>query len=249
MPEKRNIRVWGIIIMMVFGLLACTRYERQIVPFKMPSAYPNVQEAADAQIAARSYDNSKEAGDAFGFDIRGAGIHPVQVVFDNKGTHPLEIVVEQTWLVDEENNLWPILDARMAYDRIAKATELGKVAPEATKGGFLGGAAGAVIGAAIGIVTGTNIGEAVGKGAAIGAAAGVTMGSAKGLSDPDVHSEIREDLANQSLDKRAVNAGEIAHGFIFFPGEAKKAKELRLQVRAMDTGKIFLLVMPLETKK
>jgi len=68
MPEKRNIRVWGSIIMMVFVLLACTRYERQVVPFKMPSAYPNVQEAADAQIAARSYDDSKEAGDAFGFD-------------------------------------------------------------------------------------------------------------------------------------------------------------------------------------
>jgi len=247
---KRNIRARVVfVIVIIFWLAACTRYERQVVPFKMPAAYPNVQMAADAQIASRAYEDSKEATNAFGFDIRGAGILPVQVAFDNKGTHPLEIVPEQTWLIDEESNLWPILDARMAYDRIEKATKLGNVAPEAAKSGLLGGAAGAVLGAAIGIVTGTNVGEAVGKGAAIGAAAGITLGGARGMTDTDVHREIQEDLANRSLEKRAVQSGEIAHGFLFFPGEAKKARELRLQVRAMDTGKTYLLIMPLEEKK
>ena len=167
---------------------------------------------------------SEEAIAAFGFDIRGAGILPVQVIFDNTGNHPLEILSDKTLLVDEENNLWPILDERMAYDRLSKKTELGKVAPEAAKGGLLAGAAGAVIGAAIGIVTGRNVAAAAGKGAAVGAAAGITMGGAKGLSDSDVQYQIQEDLQKRTLERRAVAPHEVAHGFIFFPGEAKEAE-------------------------
>jgi hypothetical protein len=209
----------------------------------MPAAYPNVTEAADASIAAKSYDNQDEAGAAFGFDIRGAGILPIQVIFDNKGGHSLEIIPQQTFLVDEENNLWSILDEILAYYRIAKKTELGKVLPEAGKAGILGGVAGGIIGAAIGIVTGTNIGEAAGKGAAVGAAAGLTMGGTKGLSDEDVRYMIRDDLKARTLEKRAVKPKEIAHGFIFFPGEAKKSKELRLQLKATDTGQIYPLIL------
>ena len=154
------------------GLAACTTYERQVVPFKMPSAYPNATSVADATIAAKAFDDKDGAAAAFGFDIRGAGILPVQVIFDNTGSHPLEIVTDKTLLVDEENNLWPILDERMAYDRLSQKTELGRVMPEAAKGGLLAGAAGAVIGAAVGIVTGQNVAAAAGKGAAVGAAAG-----------------------------------------------------------------------------
>src|SRR3972149_1129047 len=149
---KKNmltLRVLAIVFIAAL-LTACASYERQVVPFKLPSAYPNATEAAEAFIAAKSYDDKDEAGKAFGFDIKGAGILPVQVIFDNKGGHPLEIVPAQTFLVDEENNLWPILDAGLAYDRITKKTELGKVATEGGKYGGLAGAAGGVIGGALG---------------------------------------------------------------------------------------------------
>jgi len=225
------------------GLAACASYERKVVPFKMPAAYPNATAVADATIAARAYDNGEEASAAFGFDIRRAGILPVQVIFDNTGNHPLEILTDKTLLVDEENNLWPILDQGLAYDRLSGKTELGKVAPEAAKSGLLAGAAGAVIGAAIGIVTGQNVAVAAGKGAAIGAAAGITMGGAKGLDDSDVRQQIREDLQNRTLEKRAIAPSEVAHGFIFFPGEAKKAKELRISIRATDTKQVYPLIM------
>jgi hypothetical protein len=225
------------------SLMACTRYERQVVPFKMPSAYPNATEVADATVAAKSYDGKDEAGKAFGFDIRDAGILPVQVIFDNRGNHPLEIVPVQTFLVDEENNLWPILDQNLAYDRLTKKTELGKVVPEGGKYGALAGAAGGIIGAAIGIVSGQNVGDAAMKGAALGAAAGLTMGGSKGLTDQDVQYQIQDDLKTRSLEKRAVKPREIAHGFIFFPGEAKKSKELRLQLKAIDTGVVYPITL------
>ncbi len=227
----------------VVGHAACASYERKVVPFKMPAAYPNATAVADATIAARAYDNGEEASAAFGFDIRGAGILPVQVIFDNTGNHPLEILTDKTLLVDEENNLWPILDQGLAYDRLSGKTELGKVAPEAAKSGLLAGAAGAVIGAAIGIVTGQNVAVAAGKGAAIGAAAGITMGGAKGLGDSDVRQQIRVDLQNRTLEKRAIAPHEVAHGFIFFPGEAKKPKELRISIRATDTKQVYPLIM------
>jgi hypothetical protein len=240
--RKTSIRV-SMLILAVLWLAACTSYEQRVVPFKMPQAYPNATTVADATIAARAYDTSEDASAAFGFDIRGAGILPVQVIFDNRGNHPLEILSEKTLLVDEDNNLWPVLDQRMAYDRIAKKTEFGKVAPEAAKGGLLAGAAGAVIGAAIGIVTGRNVAEAVGKGAAVGAAAGITMGGAKGMTDSDVPYQIREDLQKRTLERRPVAPHEVAHGFIFFPGEAKGAKELRISIRATDTGQVYPLIM------
>ncbi len=228
-------------------LSGCASYERKVVPFKMPEAYPNAVDVSGAVIASSAYDESRKAGEAFGFDILSAGVLPVQVVFDNRGTHPLEIVPKTTFLVDEENNLWPILDASLAYDRISKKTELGKVAPEAAKSGFLAGAAGALIGAAIGIVSGHNVGDAVMKGAALGAAAGATVGGGSALDNRDVEREIREDLKNRSLETRPVTPGEIAYGFLFFPGESKKAKELRLTLKETDTGSLHPLILKFES--
>jgi len=232
-----------IAIFLLVAVSACSKYERQVVPFQLPAAYPNATEAAEATIAAKAYDGKDEASAAFGFDIRGAGILPIQVIFDNKGAHSLEIVAAQTFLVDEANNLWPILDASPTYDRITKKTELGNVVPEGAKSGLLAGAAGGIIGAAIGIVTGTNVGNAAAKGAAIGAAAGLTIGGSQGLTDNEVRYQISDDLKSRSLERRAVKPHEIAHGFIFFPGEAKKTKELRLQLKAMDTGRIYPLIL------
>jgi len=230
------------IIIFVFG---CASYESQVIPFKMPTAYPNATEAGGAVIAAQAYADKKETEAAFGFDMIDAGILPVRVIFDNKGTHALDIVAAQTFLVDGEHNLWPILDERLAYDRMQKKTELSRIAPEAAKYGGLGGIAGGIIGAAIGIVSGQSVAEAAMRGAAVGAAAGAVMGGSKGLTDTDVQSKIRSDLEKRSLENRSVRAGEIAHGFIFFPGESKKPTELRLQIREADTKKIHSLIMKL----
>ena len=69
------------------------------------------------------------------------------------------------------------------------------------------------------------------------------MGGAQGLTDDEVRYQIQDDLKTRSLERRAVKPQEIAHGFIFFPGEAKKAKELRLQLKAIDTGRIYTLIL------
>lgn len=77
------------------------------------------------------------------------------------------------------------------------------------------------------------------------AAAGITGGGLKGMNDTDVQAQIRPNLGKRSLERCSVMPGEIARGFIFFPGESKKAVEPGLQIRVADTGKSYALIMKL----
>lgn len=223
MRQRRHIVLYLAIIILV-SLFGCSRYETKIQPLKMPEAYPNVTKIGNTLMGAEAYSDGKKAEEAFGFDIRGAGVLPVRVVFDNKGNFPLEIVSSQTFLVDIENNAWPVLDQNLAYERISKKTELGEVAPQAAKYGALGGVAGGIIGAAIGVVSGSSVGDAAMRGAAAGAAAGAVIGGTKGLTDGEVQDRIQDDLSKRSLENRPVKPMEIAYGFIFFPENPKTPK-------------------------
>lgn len=244
--EKR--KTWSILVLVIAAVMilsACQSYQRRVIPAKLPSAYPNATELAGATIAAKLYHDKNEAEALYGFDIKGAGVVPVQVVVDNKGSHPLQIVPDQTFLVDVESNVWPILEANLAYERISKKTQFGEIAPEAAKGGVLAGLAGAVIGAAVGVVTGTNVGEAAGIGAAVGAAAGSVTGGTKGYFSDEPQDKIREDLQKRTLENRTIMPNQLAYGFLFFPGEGARGKELRIRVKETDTNVVHTLIMEL----
>jgi hypothetical protein len=158
----------------------------------------------------------------------------------------LKINAAQTFLEDESGNLWPILADQAAYDRATKYAQTKKIFKEGAYSGLLGATAGAVIGAAIGIVTGQGIGAAAGKGAAVGAAAGATIGGTQGYaSAEEARQKIASDLNQKSLENRAINPKNLAYGFLFFPGEAPSAKELRLQLVEEDTGKVYVLKLKL----
>ncbi len=220
-------------------------YVAKPLPFKMPSAYPNAQEAGGAVIGARAYTDAKEAKDNFGFDIISAGMLPVEIVIDNKGPHPLEINGAQTFLEDKQSNLWPVLNRDLAYDRATKYAQTNEAFTEGAHTGFLGAAAGAVIGAAIGILSGQNVAETAGKGAAVGGAGGAVMGGANAYNADDARHAVVDDLQSKSLQSKSITPNALAYGFIFFPAEAKTAKMLRLQVVEKDTGKSFVLTFNL----
>lgn len=233
----------------VFSLLlvtACaTSYQAKPLPFKMPTAYPNAQEAGGAMIGARAYTNVKEAQENFGFDIINAGMLPVEIVIDNKGPHPLEINGTQTFLEDRNNNLWPVLNKNLAYERATKYAQTKQTFSEAAHSGFLGAAAGAAIGAAIGILSGQNVAETTGKGAAVGAAGGAVIGGANAESAGDARHAVVDDLQSKTLQSKSIAPNALAYGFIFFPAEAKTAKTLRLQIVERDTGRSFVLTFAL----
>lgn len=221
-----------------------TAYKAKPLPFKTPEAYDNTVQVDDTWIGGRAYAEKEEAQEAFGFDIRGAGMLPVQLVFDNRGNRTYEINPSQTYLIDDEGNLWPVLTDRFAYERATRYAKTQQIFKEGAYSGFLGAAAGSLIGAAIGIVTGDNVGEAIGKGAAVGAAAGATMGGVKGGGSNEARSAIVRDLRDKSLDNRAIAPGSLAHGIIFFPGEAATASQLRLQLIETSDGGSHTVILP-----
>ncbi|MDD2389032.1 MAG: hypothetical protein PHP23_04775 [Desulfobacterales bacterium] len=232
------------IVSCIVGMAACsTAYKVKPLPFKMPSTYPNVQTVSGVQVAAGAYTDPAKTKESFGFDILAAGMLPVEVVFDNQGPHTFELNGTQVFLEDQTGNIWPVLNTKIAYDRATKYAETNEIFKSSAYHGFLGAAAGSIIGAAIGIVTGENIGSAVGKGAAVGAAAGATIGGAGAYGSDEARRSITTDLREKSLQNQPVSPGAIAFGFLFFPGEAKTARSLRLQLLEKDTGKIHTLTL------
>jgi hypothetical protein len=234
-----------MLVLVAVLVAGCTSYKKQEVGFKVPSAHPNMQIIAGAQVAAAAYTDSSAARAAFGFDIVSAGIQPVQVVIDNLGDSALRIVPDQTFLIDDQGVLWNVLDSRTAYERVEKSSEYARIARSAGRGGVLGAAGGALVGAAIGVLSGENVAAAAGKGAAVGGAGGAVIGGAHELGDDQAGREIARDLGNKELRNNPVEPGYLGRGFLFFPAEAGKPLQLRLQMREEYTGQVHTRIFPL----
>lgn len=230
----------------VLALLgACTFYESREVSFRPPDQMANVQQLGGAKVAAAGYADKAAAKEAFGFDIRGAGLLPVQVIFENQGPERFEVVAEQTFLVDASGAYWNLLDRKTAYQRVEASSEYGTIVKGGAEKGMWGAVAGALAGAAIGILGGDNVAEAAGKGAALGAAGGAIFGGAQAGTSEDAGRQIARDLANKDLENRIIEPGNINRGFLFFPGEAPSAAQLRLQLRDVTSGLTYNATLPL----
>ncbi len=230
----------------MYALSGCTAYKSQFVPFRPPQGYLNYQVVDGVSMGAEAYASSDDAENAFGFDIKGAGLLPVQLVMDNKSGKSLQLVAGQTFLVDSENRYWPVVPTNIAVDRLSKSTQLATIGKGAGKGAFLGAAGGAILGAAIGIVAGENVGSALGKGAALGAAGGAVIGGAQAGTSGEQERTIIGDIRAKGLEGKTIPPEYLANGFLFFPAEAPSARELRLQYQEMETGTLHSVVLRLK---
>ena len=245
---KKKYQVYFIITLLIVFSAGCTpSYKARPLSFKHPSAYPNTIQIANAIIGSRAFVEKNEAQEAFGFDVRSAGMLPVQIVADNQGQKGLYIVANQTFLQDKDGNLWPVLTDKFAYERVTNYAQTKKIFQEGAYAGVMSANAGALIGAAIGIVAGENVLSAAGKGAAIGAAAGGTLGGLQGY-DSAYHArrEVMEDFESKSLKNRSLSPNSLSYGFIFFPGEAQSAHMLRLQLKEEGSDRTFTMQLEFE---
>lgn len=222
----------------------CATYEPRVTPFKLPEAYVNVQRVAGTYVGARAWDKEEEAQAAFGFNILKAGLLPVQVSFDNRGQETLMIEPSQTFLINQAQELFPVLADQEAYERVNRGTWLQEGVKGVTGGAILGGATGALIGAAIGVVAGRGAGEYAMRGAAAGAATGAVLGGVSS-TDTQVPRTIADDLARRNLKNTPIKPGELAYGIILFPKEAGQPQTLRLQLKDKDTGQTYTLTLVL----
>ena len=234
---KRYFAILSVFLGVLFAAGCTTNYKAKPLSFKTPAAYNNVVDVAGAQAAAKAYVDPVEAKESFGFDIRQAGMLPIQVVFDNMGEKTLGIDGKKTFLEDNEGNLWPVLSGEIAYERVTKYAQTNEIVKQGAYHGMLGAAAGAIIGVAVGIVTGEDVGASIGKGVAVGAAAGTVMGGAGGYGDDDARRAIMNDFHEKSMNNKPIEPGGLSHGIIFFPGEAVSARQLRIRIVEQDSGK------------
>jgi hypothetical protein len=241
-----NLRMLFVATAVTIVAACATEYKAKPLPFRLPSSYSNATQVAGATVAAQAYMDRSEAQQLFGFDIRGAGITPVQVAFDNTGKTPLKINPGQTFLEDKDGQLWPILENRFAYERVTKFAQTHEIFKEGAYTGFLGGVAGALVGAAVGVVSGRDLAGNIAKGAAAGAAGGAVLGGAGGAASADAAREkVMDDFHDKSLENKAIDPGDLAYGFLFFPGEAQSAQMLRLQLIEEGTGKRYTVNLTL----
>jgi hypothetical protein len=219
----------------------CATYGERVAPVPLPANQPGSVVLDGAGLLARGYADPRAARAAFGFDIRGAGLLPVQFVIDNGSGRKVAILPSETLLIDAEGNAWPLLQSDRAAERIRTSVAAGESIRGGARASLLTGLAGAVAGAAVGIVSGESVGEAAGKGAAAGAAIGALGGGAARYGQ--VGQDIRQDLAENSIQDRVIREGELAYGFLFFPGagEAQSAQSLRLGLRIGDETRVVTL--------
>ncbi len=235
------------LLLIVFHLTACATYQSRSVSFRPPQDYANFHDLSGLQVGAESFADRSAAEDAFGFDIRAAGLLPVQVVIDNRSGQNVQVVSGQTFLIDDTNRYWKLLSTREAAERVQKETETGAITSSAGKGAAWGAAAGALLGLALGIVSGGNVGEAVVKGGVLGGAGGAVIGGAdKAGDDRQREYRIADDVREKGLEGKQMSRDALASGFIFFPGEARSAKELRLQIRYSGTGDVKIITLKLK---
>ncbi len=244
--QKIGATIQQVSLILFLGLLLSScGYKDRVAPVSLPDNSENMVVVADGlKISAAAFVDPVQAQGVFGFNVRKAGLLPVQLTLQNDGSMEARLIADQTFLVDQQNNAWPVATLERTYQRTKNYVDIGETAKSAAKPSLLMGAAGAVAGMAIGIVTGEDIGAAMGKGAVLGAAAGAMVGGAKGYGDAE--EKLRDDLYSKSLKNSAILPGQIAYGVLFFPGmleEAQSVRELRLHIEIGGRGQIVKIYL------
>ncbi|MDR1545236.1 MAG: hypothetical protein LBU12_00665 [Deltaproteobacteria bacterium] len=211
---------------------ACApRYEFKPVPVRPMEGYPSRVDRPEARFGALAFYDSKELVKVFGFDLRSAGVVPVQLMIENLlADAPLLLMAAH--LLDDQGQLWEVLPSDVVYQRINEHTSGGLAGHQGVRRTLLWGLAGAVAGAAVGVVAGSNVGEAAGKGAAVGGALGATTAIVGSELSSDNADEIQRDFSSRSLDHAAVSPGQTTYGLLYFPAEASRPVKLTIRYKA-----------------
>lgn len=234
----RRIMSRAVVACLALVVAGCSTYGEKVAPVPIPAERDGAVAVDGAELVARVYRDPEVAERAFGFDIRGAGLLPVQLVIDNQSGSDASLRPQQTLLLDDTGQGWPLLSSEVAAERVRASVSTGETVKSGARGSLLAGLAGGVAGAAIGIVTGRDVAQTTGKGAVAGGAIGAIGGGASAYSD--LGRKIRRDIERHEIEDRLVSDGELAYGFLFFPGaeDVGEARSLRVGLRLGDSNRV-----------
>lgn len=232
----------AIALLSCLFLLACAaKHEYRAQPIRSVDSYFNHLEIHDVFLAAEAIYDDKLLEERFGYNLKKAGVIPVNLLVDNRGEE-VTLILPGVTLTDAKGQSWDILPQNVVVNRIGDYTS-GVTAEQGLGRTAKGALVGAILGAAIGVATGTSVGEAAGKGAAVGGAIGV--GSAVlGAGGEDSTAEVARDYSSLALNHSAVEPGENTHGLLYFPAEADRPTRLNLKVK-IGEGKTQTIGLPL----
>ena len=227
-------------------LSACVTYSSHSVSYRSPKEYRNYQETYGFMVGAESFADKKNAEKAFGFDVRAAGLLPVQVVINNKSGQGVDVVSGQTFLIDGSNRYWKLLTHREAVDKVKKAAEAGIITSVAGKGASWSSVASALMGPAIRVVSARDAASVMVKSDVSNSGGDVAGGVGKAVDDTQREVKIAEDIREKGVEGKILSAESLASGFMFFPGEVSAVSEIRMQIKFRDTGRIQTLNLKLD---
>lgn len=229
---------------------SCAHREGQVAPIPMPVTSGDHIDVQGVKVTASAYTDADQAETAFGFDIVGAGLLPVRIGVDNQSATVVKVNPQQTFLIDMDGQAWPILTAEQAYNRAAKAVELGTITGDAATSAALLGTAGAIGSFALAVVLSRGIATPVAQGAIAGASLGALTGGTDAVYG--LENRVRSDLAHKALRNQRIQPGEMAYGVLFFPArdEARGARSVRLTLELDGYPQIVTLPLklPLPTR-
>ena len=180
-------------------------------------------------IGAELSEDPKQMEAIFGTDLHAAGILPLQLIIENKGTQTIEIVAGQTCLIDDDNRYWRPLSNQAAADRLERAEHVAAAAPGKT-------ARPAKMSEIIMEMAATLISRQSVQAPLIKQelpAGAITQESGK---QPAV--EKTEKGREKGVDGRILTAGSLLRGYLYFPADINLARELRVQVKSRDDGRL-----------
>ena len=215
------------------AVTACApRYEFRPIPVRPIAGYANRTSIPEGQVGAVAYSQSSQLKAIFGFDLKKAGVLPVQARIDNDSANATLVLVEAL-VTGRDGQSWEPLPSSVVYDRLDRYTGGGLSGEQGVRRTLLWGLAGGIVGAAVGVVSGSNVGAAAGKGAAIGGA----MGAASAIISPSVDENdsmmsIQRDFSGRSLDHASVPPQASANGLLYFPAECQDPIRLSLTIRS-----------------
>jgi hypothetical protein len=119
--SRRHRRLLGLALVAGLGILASCIARQNLTPPAVTGQAGLAQSMDTARIQVAGFGERRQAEAAFGFDILGAGLAPLQIQIDNHAAGLLKLIPRQTFLIDQDGQAWPLLTANQAYDRLARA--------------------------------------------------------------------------------------------------------------------------------
>lgn len=236
---KKHIFIISLSLM----IASCGLHSERVVPVPLPDIQAEHIDVDGVLFSAKAYVNQDNAEAAFGFDIRGAGLLPVRIAIDNQSNAKVKLIDTQTFLIDHNNQAWPLLTAKMAHERITTVTG-NKALDHNLVAELLLKTAGVASNLAIGVFTG-GVGTVLVSATKEILTGSINTANSEISKNKAAEKELNYDLEQHSLRDKTIDSGLVGYGFLFFPGleEARSAQTLRLTI-AID-GKPEVVNIPL----